>query len=152
MPHFTTERRVRHSADEMFSLVADVERYPEFVPLCEKLVVRGRQKEGEREILVADMTVAYKLIRESFTSRVVLDRPALAIRVDYLSGPFHHLKNDWTFVAVSEEASIIRFAIDYEFRSRMLSVLMGSVFDKAFRKFAEAFEERADAVYGVGAV
>ena len=151
MPHFTTERRVRHSADDMFTLVADVERYPEFVPLCEKLIIRGRQVDGPREILVADMTVAYKLIRETFTSRVTLERPTLAIRVDYLSGPFHHLENDWTFTAIGDRESIVRFAIEYEFRSRMLSMLMGSVFDKAFRKFAEAFEKRADAVYGVPA-
>ena len=88
MPEFRTTRRVAHSAEEMFDLVADVERYPEFVPFCERLTVRGRRKEGEREVLVADMTVGYKLIRETFTSKVTLDRPALQIRADYLDGPF----------------------------------------------------------------
>src|SRR5690349_2644423 len=98
MPQFTTTRRVRHAASEMFDLVADVERYPEFVPLCRSLKVRRRVASGEGvDILIADMTVAYKLIRESFTSRVVIDRPRLQISVEYLDGPFSRLDNRWTF-------------------------------------------------------
>ena len=77
MPEFRTTRRVAHSAEEMFDLVADVERYPEFVPFCERLTVRGRKSEGGREMLVADMTIGYKLVRETFTSKVTLDREAL---------------------------------------------------------------------------
>ena len=100
MPQFSTTRRVRHSAADMFDLVADVERYPEFVPLCRALKVRQRIPEPEGvEILVADMTVAYKLIRETFTSRVTLDRPNLQILVEYLEGPFSQLENRWTFHA-----------------------------------------------------
>ena len=89
MPQFSTTRRVRHSAADMFDLVADVEHYPQFVPLCHSLAVRKRTKDSEgREVIVADMTVAYKLIRETFTSRVTLDRPKLEILVEYLEGPF----------------------------------------------------------------
>ncbi len=92
MPQFTTRRRVRHAASDMFDLVADVERYPEFVPLCRALKVRKRLPEPEGvEVLIADMTVAYKLVRETFTSRVTLDRPNLQILVEYLEGPFSHL-------------------------------------------------------------
>lgn len=149
MPSFSTERHVRHSADEMFALVADVEKYPLFVPLCERLVIRGRKPEGERELLVADMTVAYKIIRETFTTKVVLDRAAGTIRAEYLDGPFKHLDNIWMFTPVDDGHSTVSFSIDYEFRSRTLSALMGTVFDKAFRKFADAFEKRADAIYGV---
>jgi len=149
MPSFTTERRVGHTAEEMFALVSDVEKYPLFVPLCERLVIRGRKPDGEREVLIADMTVAYKFIRETFTTKVVLDRKAGTIRAEYLDGPFKHLDNVWTFKAVDGGHSTVHFAIDYEFRSRTLSALMGTVFDKAFRKFADAFEKRADAVYGV---
>ena len=150
MPQFSTKRRVGHSAGHMFDLVADVERYPEFVPLCRSLRVRQRIPEPEGvEILVADMTVAYKFIRETFTTKVVLDRKAGTIRAEYLDGPFKHLDNVWTFKAVDGGHSTVNFAIDYEFRSRTLSALMGTVFDKAFRKFADAFEKRADAVYGV---
>ena len=148
MPQFSTSRRVRHAAADMFDLVADVERYPEFVPLCKELRVRQRIDEPEGvQILVADMTVAYKLVRESFTSRVTLDRPNLQILVEYLEGPFSHLENRWTFHPLGERECEVSFFISYEFRSRMLSLLMGSMFDLAFRRFAVAFERRADAIY-----
>ena len=149
MPQFRTTRRVRHSAEKMFALVADVERYPEFVPLCQSLRVRRRNAgEDGRETLVADMTVAYRLIHEAFTSRVTLDEPNLKIAVAYLNGPFSHLDNRWTFKPSSETTSEVEFFIDYEFKSRILGVLMGAMFDAAFRRFAEAFERRAHVVYG----
>ena len=150
MPQFTTTRRLRHSAAEMFDLVADVERYPDFVPLCSSLKVRRRIEGSEGvQILVADMTVAYKLIHESFVSRVTLDRPNLQILVEYLEGPFSHLENRWTFRPTGERTCEVRFFISYEFRSRMLGMLLGSMFDLAFRRFATAFEARADKIYGV---
>src|SRR3954465_7481731 len=149
MPRFSTRRRVRHAAVEMFDLVADVDRYPEFVPLCRALKVKSRvDKEEDIEVLVADMTVAYKLVRETFTSRVTLDKPKLQILVEYLSGPFSHLQNRWAFRAVDEHACDVEFFIEYEFRSRVLAALMGAMFDAAFRRFADAFEKRADQVYG----
>jgi coenzyme Q-binding protein COQ10 len=148
MPQFSTRHRVRHSAANMFDLVADVERYPEFVPLCRSLRVRKRIPEPEGvEVLVADMTVAYKFVRESFTSRVTLDRPNLQILVEYLEGPFSHLENRWTFHPTGEKTCEIEFYIEYEFKSRTLGMLMGSMFDVAFRRFATAFEKRADAVF-----
>ena len=149
MPQFSTRRRVRHAATEMFNLVADVERYPEFVPLCRSLKVKSRsQKEAGIEVLVADMTVAYKLVRETFTSRVTLDKPQLQILVEYLNGPFSRLQNRWNFLPVDERVCDVEFFIDYEFRSLTLGVLMGAMFDTAFRKFATAFEQRADKIYG----
>jgi coenzyme Q-binding protein COQ10 len=148
LPHFRTTRRIAHSAAEMFDLVADVERYPEFVPLCEGLRVIGRRQEGETEIVLARMTIAYKLIREAFISEVRLDRAAGEIRVQYQDGPFKSLDNLWTFRPLGEQACEVGFSISYEFRSRMLQMLMGAMFDRAFRKFADAFEARADAVYG----
>jgi coenzyme Q-binding protein COQ10 len=150
LPSFHDERRVRHRAEQMFALVADVERYPEFVPLCKGLRVRSRKRDGDgRETLVAGMTVGYKLIRETFTSRVALDKPGLKVRVEYIDGPFSHLHNIWTFTDEPEgEGSRVGFFIDYEFKSRTLGALMGSMFDVAFRKFARAFEERADKIYG----
>jgi len=149
MPSFRNKRHVRHSATDMFDLVADVERYPEFVPLCESLRVRRRVASGEGvDILVADMTVAYKVFRESFTSRVSLDRPRLAITVEYLDGPFSRLENRWSFKPEGERACEVEFFISYEFRSRTLGLLMGAMFDAAFRRFADAFEARADEVYG----
>jgi coenzyme Q-binding protein COQ10 len=148
MPQFTDKRRVRHAAADMFNLVADVERYPEFVPLCRALKVRRRIPEPEGvEIMIADMTVAYKLVRETFTSRVTLDHPNLQILVEYLEGPFSHLENRWTFHPVAERVCDVEFFISYEFKSRMLGALMGTMFDVAFRRFAHAFEQRADKVY-----
>ncbi len=152
MPSFRTTRRVAHSAADMFALVADVEKYPQFLPMCTGLDVRRRSTDARgREVIVADMSVGYKAIRETFTSRVTLDREALKILVEYVDGPFRHLENTWTFVdetPVALPRSKIDFFIDYEFKSRMLGLLMGSLFDAAFRKFAEAFERRADALYG----
>ena len=148
MPRFTTKRRVRHSAADMFDLVADVERYPEFVPLCRELKVRRRVASGEGlETLTAQMTVAYKMIHETFTSRVTLDRPHLRIMVEYLDGPFTDLDNRWTFRPIDEHSCEVEFFIAYEFRSRTLGLVMGTVFEAAFRRFAEAFERRADAVF-----
>ncbi len=98
MPSFRNERRVRHRSDQMFDLVADVERYPEFVPLCKELRVRSRRPDAQgRETLVAEMSVGYKMIRETFTSRVLLDKPRLRVVVEYIDGPFSHLENIWTF-------------------------------------------------------
>ncbi len=148
MPQFQTSRSVAHSANDMFDLVVDVERYPEFVPLCEALRITSRTHEGAHEVITARMTVAYKMLRESFTSRAVLDREAKVIRVAYLDGPFRHLENVWTFRPLGEASCEVGFSIAYEFRSRILQSLMGAAFDKAFRKFAAAFEARADEVYG----
>ena len=149
MPRFSSRRRVNHSAAEMFDLVADVERYPEFVPLCHSLKVRERSSRGDgTEIVVADMTVSFKLVREHFTSRVTLDRPKLNILVEYLRGPFSSLENRWTFEPKGDNACDVGFYISYEFKSRMLAMLMGSMFDTAFQRFAAAFEKRADKVYG----
>jgi coenzyme Q-binding protein COQ10 len=131
MPSFSNKRRVLHSASEMFDLVADVERYPEFVPLCQALKVRQRTpKPDGTEIVIADMTVSFKLT------------------VRYLRGPFSNLENRWTFEPKGENACDVGFFIAYEFKSRMLAILMGSMFDAAFGRFSAAFEKRADKVYG----
>lgn len=148
MPSFSSKRRVRHAAADMFDLVADVEKYPQFVPLCTSLKVRSRTPKGDTMVIVAVMTAAYKVISQTFTSRVTLDRPNLVILVEYLDGPFSRLQNRWTFRPTSETTCEVEFFIDYEFKSRTLAMLMGAMFDTAFRKFAVAFEQRADAVYG----
>lgn len=133
----------------MFDLVADVEQYPQFVPLCHALQVRGRKDLGEgREVLVADMTVAYKVFKETFTSRVELRPSENTILVEYLDGPFKHLENKWTFIDTEDGGCDVGFFITYEFKSRTLGSMMGAMFDRAFRKFSSAFEDRADFVYG----
>lgn len=149
MPRFFSKRRVPHSAEQMFDLVADVERYPEFVPLCHSLAVRQRTRRPDgTEVVVADMTVSFKLVRESFASQVTLDRPNLKILVEYLRGPFKNLENRWTFEPKGADACEVGFYLAYEFRSRMLAALMGAMFDAAFARFSSAFEKRADVIYG----
>jgi len=133
----------------MFALVADVEAYPEFLPLCRALrVLRRSDNEEGGQTIVADMEVGYKAIRETFTSRVTCDPQRIVIRVEYIDGPFRRLQNLWTFKPEGEGACLIGFDIDYEFKSRALQLLVGGMFDAAFRRFAEAFEKRADLVYG----
>ena len=148
MPKFENARLVRHTPDQMFALVADVESYPEFLPLCQGLTVRSRREGNEKTLLIADMTVAYKLVRETFTSQVLLKPQERQIDVKYVDGPFRYLENRWRFLQAPEGCRV-EFLIDYEFRSRTLGLLMGSMFDYAFRRFATAFEERADRIYGV---
>jgi coenzyme Q-binding protein COQ10 len=149
MPQFSTRRRVRHSASDMFDLVADMEQYPAFVPLCSALKVHRRTDKGDGvSVVVAEMTVAYKMIRQTFTTRDTLDRPNLNILIEYLDGPFSRMLNRWTFTATGEQTCEIEFFIDYEFKSRTFGMLMGAVFDNVFRKMAAAFEKRADDVYG----
>ena len=133
----------------MFDLVADVESYPEFVPLCDAMRVRDRrEKEDGSVVMVAAMTVAYKLIRQTFTSRATLDRANLKILVEYLDGPFKRMQNRWAFTPTADDACDVEFFIDYEFASRTFSMMMGAVFDTVFRRMAAAFEARADQVYG----
>jgi coenzyme Q-binding protein COQ10 len=150
MPKFETVRRVAHTPDEMFALVADVERYPQFLPLCEALTVRSRRERDGVTLLVADMTVGYKAIRETFVTQVFLRPADRVIDVKYLEGPFRYLQNRWNFTPAPGGCDVT-FFIDYEFKSRILGAMMGAMFDRAFRMFAEAFEKRADAVYGKAA-
>src|SRR4029450_4996010 len=117
MPSFRTTRQVRHSPLQMFDLVADVEKYPEFLPLCEALRIRRRAQSGEGvETLVAEMSVGYKAIRETFTTRGTLDRTQPRIAGEYPEGPFSYLENRWTFEAEGAGCTVA-FLIDYEFKS-----------------------------------
>lgn len=149
MPQFSTKRRVPHTATDMFDLVADVGKYPQFVPMCSGMRVRSREdKDDGTSVIVATMTVSYKLVHQSYTSRVTLDRTNLTIFVEYLDGPFRHMQNRWSFRPAGDATCEVTFFIDYEFKSRTLSMLMGAMFETVFRRMARAFEERADAVYG----
>jgi coenzyme Q-binding protein COQ10 len=147
MPKFETHRPVPHTPEQMFDLVADVERYPEFLPLCNGLVVRSRKDRDGKTLLVADMTVGYKAIRETFTTQVLLNKAEHAIDVQYIDGPFKYLDNRWRFQPAADGGCTIDFFIDYEFKSRILGALMDSMFDRAFRMFTDAFETRAAKIY-----
>ncbi len=149
MPTFETTRRVPFTPDEMFAVVADVERYPEFVPLCTELVVKAREVGSTHTTITASMSVGYQAIRERFTSRITLRPERREIDVVKIDGPFARLTNRWRFRDLPGGCEV-HFYIDYAFSSRVLSVLMGAVFDKAVRKYTDAFEARARLIYGNG--
>ena len=149
MPKFSTSRRVNHSSDKMYELVADIERYPEFVPLCDSLTIQSKEQVGQNEIVLADMTVAYKLLKETFTSHVSMNFENKEIITRAVEGPFKMLENRWSFKPVNEGQCDVDFSISYEFKTLALQFLVGGLFEKVFSKFARAFEERANAIYGV---
>jgi len=153
MPSFRTTRQVRFTARQMFDLVADLESYPAFLPLCEALVVRRREQRGGISVVWADMTVGYLAIRETFTSIVELDPAGLTVLARGAPegrGPFQRLENRWSFRPAAG-GSDVDFCISYTFKSLMLQALVGSLFDRVFRRYTRAFEERAQRVYGSGA-
>lgn len=134
----------------MFDLVADCDKYPEFLPFCVSMKARPRGVDAEgNAIVLAEMEIGYKAIRQNFATRNIMDRKALKITVEYVDGPFSRLRNIWNFEP-DPLGCRVEFYIDYEFRSRMLAMLMGSMFDAIFRTFASAFEARADKIYGTG--
>jgi coenzyme Q-binding protein COQ10 len=148
---YETKHPVAHSAEDMFALVARVDDYPKFLPLCEQLAVKRREQVEGKEVLIAAMTVGYGMIHETFTTRVHLDRVARTILVEYLDGPFTFLENRWHFVARGEDASEVEFYIAYAFRSRLFERLVGGLFARAVERYTSAFETRADEVYGTRA-
>ena len=143
MPGIRETRQLPYSAQQMFDLVADVARYPEFLPW----VIATRVRSNSETEMVADMVVGFKAIRESFTSRVAKTRPS-EIDVHYLDGPLSDLDNVWTFRAVDEHTCEIDFLVDFTFKNRLFERIAGQYFDKAFRKMVAAFETRAAALYG----
>ncbi len=146
MPSFRTVRHVSFTPREMFDVVADVERYPDFLPLCEGLIVTARKALENGSELTATMTVGYKAITERFTTRVTLSPGDQVIRVKNLDGPFTHLENEWRFVPAGAGCDV-HFSIDYAFRSAMLQLIVGAAFDKAVRSYTDAFEARARSLY-----
>jgi coenzyme Q-binding protein COQ10 len=143
MPHHAETRRLPWTAGQMFDLVADVARYPEFLPWVQGL----RVLKAEGDVVTADMIVGFKMIRERFTSRVKLDRPG-HVRVDYISGPLRRLDNDWHFRPTGDGGCEIDFSVDFEFRSKMFERLAGMFFGEAFKRMVGAFEARAEQIYG----
>jgi coenzyme Q-binding protein COQ10 len=150
MPSFSTSRHVPFSAAQMFAVVADVERYPQFLPLCTGIRVLSRRpvadSEKQGEDITARMSVGYKAITEAFTTRVVTDPANQRISVSYIDGPFRRLDNRWHFSA-DAAGSLVHFFIDYEFRSKMLALLVGAKSDYAMRRIEQAFVTRAGQLY-----
>lgn len=143
MPGSHEIRRLPFSAGQMFDLVADVGRYAEFLPW----VVATRVKSDSETEMVADMLVGFNALREKFTSRVIKDRPH-RIEVIYIDGPMRDLDNVWHFRPLDSGGCEIDFKVEFTFRNAMFEALAGQYFDRAFRKMVNAFEERANALYG----
>ncbi len=145
MPKHAETRRLPYTPEQMFDLVADVRRYPEFLPWVTAMRVR---QDSESET-TADMIVGFKGLRETFTSKVQKTRPE-AIRVDYVDGPLKYLNNDWRFRADGDGGCLVDFTVDFAFKNRMFEMLAGQVFGVALRRMIGAFEERAAVLYGAG--
>ena len=145
MPTHAEKRLLPYTPEQLFDLVADVERYPEFLPWA--VAARIRSREGN--VITADLMIGFKMFRERFTSRVVLDRPQ-RIDVSYTEGPFKYLNNHWVFEPMAGGGTCIDFFVDFEFRSVILQRLIGMLFNEAVRRMVQAFETRARQLYGEG--
>jgi coenzyme Q-binding protein COQ10 len=143
MPQHKETRALPFEPSQLFDLVADIERYPEFLPWCKGARILSRAD----DVVTADLIIGYKMLHEKFTSRVTLNRPK-RIEVEYLSGPLAHLKNEWAFEAAGRGWCNLTFQVEFDFRSSLLGGVMEMFFDKAMRKMASAFEERARELYG----
>lgn len=143
MPTHAEHRLLPYTPEQLFDLVADVERYPEFLPWCLAARIRSRQS----NVITADLLIGFKMVRERFTSRVVLDRPR-HIDVSYEQGPFRYLNNHWEFIDQPGGQCLIDFYVDFEFRSRMLQKIIGVLFNEAVKRMVAAFEARARQLYG----
>lgn len=143
MPAMREVRTLPYSAEQMFDLVADVDRYPEFLPW----IAATRVKSDSETEMVADMLVAFKALREKFTSRVEKRRPD-EIKVHYVDGPLQDLDNIWHFRPLGPNACEVDFSVEFRFRNALFEKLAGQFFDRAFRKMVAAFETRAEQLYG----
>ncbi len=143
MPTHAERRRLPYRAEQLFELVADVERYPEFLPWC----VGARVRERKPTLIVADLLIGYRMVRERFTSRVILDRPN-RIDVSYSECPFRYLNNHWEFAPQTDGSTVLDFYVDFEFRSRVLQKVIELLFNEAVKRMVAAFEGRARRLYG----
>ena len=138
------QRLIHHTPEQLFDLVADVRRYPEFLPWC----LAARIKERSQTMLVADLIIGFQMFKEQFTSHVSMDRDNLIIEVEYAEGPFKYLKNRWKFIE-HPDGCVIDFYVDFEFRSRLLQTVIESLFTEAVKRMVRAFEARADQLYNL---
>lgn len=151
MTQHAETRRLPYSAAQMYDLVADVERYPEFLPWNSAARIRSRAPgEGGSEVIEADLVISFKVFRERFGSRVTLWPEARRIDTEYLDGPFRHMRSAWAFRDLPEGGCEVDFNVDFEFRNPILQRVVGVVFGEAMGRIVRAFEDRARALYGAG--
>lgn len=147
MPQHSETRFLPYRPQQMYDLVADVARYPEFLPWCAAARIRSRRPDGAAQVLEADLVISFKVFRERFGSRVTLRPDTHAIDTEYLDGPFRYLRNHWHFTQ-AEGGCNVDFHVDFEFRSAMLQAVIGVVFNEAMQRIVRAFERRAAELYG----
>lgn len=147
MPSHSETRTLPYTADQMYDLVADVERYPEFLPWTAAARIRSRKEEGDHEVMLADLVVSFKVFRERFGSRVTLWPERMRIDTEYIEGPFKHLHSRWEFRGV-DGGSEVDFEVDFEFRNLILQKAAGLFFFEAMQRIVRAFEARAHQLYG----
>ena len=153
MPTHREKRILPYTAQQMYDLVADVARYPEFLPWTSAARIRSRTDRGDHEVMEADLVISFKVFRERFGSRVTLWPARRRIDTEYLDGPFRHMRSFWEFSEAPGEAPEgceVEFFVDFEFRNAILQKLIGVVFDEAMRRVVAAFERRAADLYGPG--
>jgi len=143
MPTHAEKRVLPYTPDQLFRLVADVERYPEFLPWA--VAARIRRRDGNT--IWADLIIGFKMVRERFTSKVTLNEPERRIDVEYAEGPFHYLNNHWIFEP-HPDGCMVDFYVDFEFRNKVLQTIIGALFNEAVKRMVAAFENRAHALYG----
>lgn len=148
MPYHAEKRTLPWTAQQMYDLVADVPRYPEFLPWNPAARVRSRQDMGDHTVMEADLVISFKVFRERFGSRVTLWPERHRIDTEYLDGPFRHLKSHWTFTDRPEGGCEVDFSVDFEFRNAILQKVIGVVFNEAMQRIVRAFENRAAALHG----
>ncbi len=147
MPTHSEVRSLPYSAKQMYALVADVERYSEFLPWCSAARIRQRVQNGESEILDADLVISFKVFREKFGSRVTLWENMHKIDTEYLDGPFKYMQSNWSF-SDTDEGCDVEFFVDFEFKNAILQRIIGVVFNEAMQRIVRAFETRAAVLYG----
>ena len=138
--------RIEHLAKEMFDLVADISSYPEFLPWCAAARVREEVQKGAVKQIEADLVISFKVFREKFGSRVLLDASKLIIETHYIDGPFSYMHSVWSFED-SEQGCEVKFKVDFEFKNAMLQSIIGLVFNDAMQRIVRAFERRASDLY-----
>ncbi len=148
MPSHTEHRHMPYSADQIYDLVADVARYPEFLPWTAAARIRSRKPIEGGEQIEADLVISFKVFRERFGSRVELYPEAGRIDTAYLDGPFKYMISHWQVKPAEDGGCIVDFSVDFEFRNPVLQRLIGVVFDQAMRRVVGAFETRAKELYG----
>ena len=148
MPHHSETRRLPYTAQQMYDLVADVARYPEFLPWTAAARIRSVKEEGDRQVMLADLVISFKVFRERFGSRVTLWPDGKKIDTEYLDGPFKHMISNWAFTDTHDGGCDVHFKVDFEFRNRLLQSTATIFFNDAMQRIVRAFERRASELYG----